>query len=1013
MLGKNSHTDFRHHLIMSDVGKSLQSAVDLSAHLHAVEDLDDIQRNEGASMSVSSRVQSRLLTGQRFCSLRIVLSSLLLVGALSVLGCPGSNGNDDEFSDIGDETITGGILEVTLPPDFDPDEIDRIELLVTGPGVPADLPNISLDPLEVTIGDRTILALAISTPIPPGLAREFTLLAFLKRDTRIPNFLGQKTADLEEGTAFSTRDTRIPNFLGQETVDLEEGTLTKVVMTLFRAIARLDVQPPFVGIEVGDAQQFLAIGHLGADCSTNDITTCAIQLRSDLTSDANWTVTPPTGQPAIATISNEPANRGLAIGTIPGSAAVRATVDVLDGAATLNVRPDTDTPSVFVAIGGLAVSEGDEGAQEMDVTVKLSMPLDDTVSVDFTTADLEATAADQDYMPTTGTLTFAPGETEQSIRVAINGDSKVEADESFRLVLSNPQPEAVQLLFSEVTITIVNDDPPPTDPPSVFVAIGGLAVSEGDEGAQEMDVTVKLSMPLDDTVSVDFTTADLEATAADQDYMPTTGTLTFAPGETEQSIRVAINGDSKVEADESFRLVLSNPQPEAVQLLFSEVTITIVNDDATGPPVPEVCTDPVAECTGNHTPVLVDGTCSFDPEGQPLTYLWSVSPTCSLDDPTAPKPTASCDFGEHPVELVVTASDGRRSEPAASGILVVQDTLGPVVDCNALPETVELSERDISFQATAYDQCVGDDVEVTITQFDCIKSTEATEGTENQPVSCLDSVSVKDDTITLFAPSESQEVTWTVFAEDVHGNTTEKQCRVKVLPTPSPPMAQICPTLLCIDDQPAVILDGTCSSPDPEDLSYFWSVPPACSLDDPTAPKPTTFCSPGSHEVKLEVTDADGLRSEVVETIDMLEPCPVPCRSFKKQVSTDDGHSWFDADAPVSAPTQVVGAGAQYRFVVRNCSETKQCEDTVITDHTLDIVDVRVPGSTGAGLLLPRERVIVTQDKPGFANLDQPQLCYTPGAKRNRARMVTVVEGSGTVARYTGKAIVICQEEPQ
>jgi hypothetical protein len=54
----------------------------------------------------------------------------------------------------------------------------------------------------------------------------------------------------------------------------------------------------------------------------------------------------------------------------------------------------------------------------------------------------------------------------------------------------------------------------------------------------------------------------------------------------------------------------------------------------------------------------------------------------------------------------------------------------------------------------------------------------------------------------------------------------------------------------------------------------------------------------------------------------------------------------------------------------------------------------------------------VTQNDPGFTNLNQPLWCDSPGNKTNSAEMVTVVAGSGTVERFTDEAIVSCQQEP-
>ncbi len=57
---------------------------------------------------------------------------------------------------------------------------------------------------------------------------------------------------------------------------------------------------------------------------------------------------------------------------------------------------------------------------------------------------------------------------------------------------------------------------------------------------------------------VDYTTADGSATVADNDYVPTSGTLVFAPFDTSESFSVAVVGDFKFESNEFFLVQLSN-----------------------------------------------------------------------------------------------------------------------------------------------------------------------------------------------------------------------------------------------------------------------------------------------------------------------------------------------------------------------------------------------------------------------------------------------------------------------
>jgi hypothetical protein len=90
------------------------------------------------------------------------------------------------------------------------------------------------------------------------------------------------------------------------------------------------------------------------------------------------------------------------------------------------------------------------------------------------------------------------------------------------------------------------------------LSIDNVAVVESTTGQQTACVfTVSLSQPSKQTVSVKYATADGTASAADGDYVPTAGTLTFAPGQTAKTITVMVNGDSVLDSPEWFDVNLS------------------------------------------------------------------------------------------------------------------------------------------------------------------------------------------------------------------------------------------------------------------------------------------------------------------------------------------------------------------------------------------------------------------------------------------------------------------------
>ena len=133
--------------------------------------------------------------------------------------------------------------------------------------------------------------------------------------------------------------------------------------------------------------------------------------------------------------------------------------------------------------------------------------------------------------PTAGTLNFAAGVNTQTISVTINGDTKVESDETFFVNLSGATNGAT--ISDNLGIgTILNDDARPAS-----VAIDDVTVTEGDNGTKVATFTVTRSGGTA-AFAVNFATSDGSATIADSDYVAAAGTLNFGAGVNTQTISV-------------------------------------------------------------------------------------------------------------------------------------------------------------------------------------------------------------------------------------------------------------------------------------------------------------------------------------------------------------------------------------------------------------------------------------------------------------------------------------------
>jgi hypothetical protein len=221
-----------------------------------------------------------------------------------------------------------------------------------------------------------------------------------------------------------------------------------------------------------------------------------------------------------------------------------------------------------MSINDVTVTEGNTGAVNGTFTVSLSVAYDVAVTVHYQTANGTATAG-SDYQAASGTLTFAPGLTSQTVTVLVTGDRLAEANETFIVNLSNPTNATIA--DGQGVGSITDDEP--------RISISDVTKSEGRKGKTTLfTFTVTLSAAYDQPVTMSFRTADDTAKVSDGDYIAKTGTLTFAPGETTKTITIEVKGDSKKEANETFYLDLFGLSNNAL-FTKNRGLGTILNDD--------------------------------------------------------------------------------------------------------------------------------------------------------------------------------------------------------------------------------------------------------------------------------------------------------------------------------------------------------------------------------------------------------------------------------------------------
>ncbi|MCP5017163.1 MAG: hypothetical protein GY938_18105, partial [Ketobacter sp.] len=256
---------------------------------------------------------------------------------------------------------------------------------------------------------------------------------------------------------------------------------------------------------------------------------------------------------------------------------VNATIVVTSGTGTI-LDNDLEPTVSIIAPTVITVTEGNSGITTTTFTVELSSASEKPIAVTYATADNTATAAglfgDYIQIPPT-TLNFALGETSKTITATVRGDTVFESDERFFVNLIAVTNAITGV--SQGTINITNDDTPPA------ISISDAAVTENNTGfTPTMVFTLTLSNLSDQSVQVDYSTANDTAIAPGDYTSVASTTLTFAPFEQTKTVTVTIQGDNTDEFDETFFVNLGNPVSSTIAI--GQGIGTILNDE----PLPEL-----------------------------------------------------------------------------------------------------------------------------------------------------------------------------------------------------------------------------------------------------------------------------------------------------------------------------------------------------------------------------------------------------------------------------------------
>ena len=268
------------------------------------------------------------------------------------------------------------------------------------------------------------------------------------------------------------------------------------------------------------------------------------------------------------------------------------------GASGEAVILNDDGPVATLSIDGIRQTE----LNFLTMTVRLSHSATDIVTVDYNTLSNGSATVGTDLIryigdPLSGQLSFDPGETVKTLTFYAEYDNLDELDENFAVELSNAK--GANFGGGNQSVSAVGwilDD----NSPSPFSHDRALAVSDPTvlEGAgNKAAFTISLSEAFATPTTLTYATQDGSARAG-SDYVAKSGTVTFAAGQTEATVKVDLIDDALSEANERFSLNVAG----TASVAGASGEAAILNDDG---PVPTLSIDPVRQTEQNFLTMTV------------------------------------------------------------------------------------------------------------------------------------------------------------------------------------------------------------------------------------------------------------------------------------------------------------------------------------------------------------------------------------------------------------------------
>ena len=385
---------------------------------------------------------------------------------------------------------------------------------------------------------------------------------------------------------------------------------------------------------------------------------------------------------------------------LEGTEVVTVTLDSVTGDNDISLGAlNTDTVTISdedTALLSIIATDADAGEPNNDgqFTISLTNPSDQDTVVAYSVSGTANSAADDDFVPLSGSVTILAGETTATIDVSVLDSDILEEAETVVVTLDSytgdPQ---ITIDPAATSDTVVIDD---EDVAELSIAATDANAAEPNDNGQ---FTITLSGISDQDTIVSYSVAGTANNAAADDFTPLSGTATILAGETTATIDVSVLDDNVLEEAETVVVTLDSFVGDSQITIgaASSDTVTIVDDDATLLAI--ASTDADAAEPGDNGQFTVSLAA---PSDQDTVVAYSVAGTANgdaADDFTPLSGTVTILAGETTATIDISVLDDNILEEAETVVVTLDSYTGDpdiAIDPAANSDTVTILDDDLA-----------------------------------------------------------------------------------------------------------------------------------------------------------------------------------------------------------------------------------------------------------------------------------------------------------------------------